>query len=131
MSFWDQASRALAETGKLFLEVNRLTGVLQQIEARITDFRDETRKRLLDVEARIDQRSNAVEQRLEQRVTEVERRNRDLESRMAELEGMTKAAMAEAWKNVLLHNSAEAAKVSGAQPLPQLPHIKPPQPPES
>ncbi len=71
------------------------------MEARITDFRDESRKRMADFEQRLDTKAIAVETRSDRKIDLLEQRIRELESRMAHLEGKATGALAEAYALVL------------------------------
>lgn len=101
MGFGDIAKEALTKALEVYEGLSKLAAVVSQIEARVTDFRDETRKRLTDYEHRLDNKANAIEARADRKSEDFEARLRELESRMAKLEGRTSAALAEAFKSIL------------------------------
>lgn len=101
MAFWDVAEAAMKKSLEVYKDLVKLQAVVEQIESRITDFRDEARKRIADFEHRIENRALVIEQRCDAKIADLEKRNRELESRMAQLEGKATAALAEAYTAVL------------------------------
>ncbi len=106
MAFGDVAKAALTKALEVYEGLSKLAAVVGQLEARLVDFRDETRKRLTDFEHRLDNKANAIEARLDRKTEDTEKRLRELESRMAQLEGKTTTALAEAYKVLLLQRSS-------------------------
>jgi chromosome segregation ATPase len=113
MAFGDAAKEALKKAFEVYEDLAKVKAVVSQIEARITDFRDETRKRLTDFEARIDNRATNIEERSDKKIDRLEERNRQLESRLATLEGDVRGALAEAYA-AWLRNRPDGAQPGGA-----------------
>ena len=118
MAFGDIAKTALDKAIEVYEGLAKLAATVGQIDSRLIDFRDETRKRQTDLEQRLENRANAVEARVDRKSDDVEAhinaqlhdmeaRLRELESRMAQLEGKASAALAEAYKAVLLKHLAD------------------------
>ena len=101
MAFGEVAKQALGKAMEVYEGLARLAAVVEQIEARVTDFRDESRKRMADFEQRLETRATAIETRTDRKVEALEQRLRGLESRMAQLEGKATGALAEAYAIVL------------------------------
>jgi TolA-binding protein len=101
MAFGDVAKQALTKAMEVYEGLTKLAAIVQQMEARITDFRDESRKRMADFEQRVDNKATAIEARADRKIDAIEQRLRDLESRMAQLEGKATGALAEAYALVL------------------------------
>lgn len=94
MAFGDVAREALKRALEVYEGLVKLSAVVEQIQARVTDLRDEMRKRQLDFEQR-------VEARFEGRLREIEARMRELESRMSKVEAKAEGALAEAYRAIL------------------------------
>jgi uncharacterized protein YukE len=101
MAFGEVAKQALAKAMEVYEGLAKLAATVDQIQSRITDFRDESRKRMTDFEQRIDNKASAIESRSDRKIEALEQRLRDLESRMATLEGKAAGALAEAYAVVL------------------------------
>jgi hypothetical protein len=113
MALGDVAKQALSKALEVYEGLTRLAAIVQQIEARITDFRDESRKRMADFEQRLDSKAASIETRSDRKLDALEERIRELESRMAKLEGKTTAALAEAYAVVLKKHLAPDALPKG------------------
>ena len=124
MAWGDTAKAALEKAVQVYEGLAKLAAVVDQIDRRLVDFRDETRKRLGDYEQRVDNRANAIEARVDRKLDDaearvdrklqsLEERFRAMETRIACLEGKTEGALAEAYKLLLAKQLADNAN---AQP---------------
>jgi chromosome segregation ATPase len=107
MAFGGVAKDALNMALETLEKLHKLSAVVEQIQDRITDFRDETRKRIGDFEARLDNRANAIEARVESRIDRLEARIVELEARVASVQGKTESVAYSAALNALAAASLE------------------------
>jgi ABC-type phosphate transport system auxiliary subunit len=127
MPWGDVAKAALEKAIEVYEGLAKLAATVGQIDSRLIDFRDETRKRQTDLEHRLENRSNSIEARvdrksddsearIDRKISDLDERLRKLESRMAQLEGKASAALAEAYKAVLLREFESHQKPAGTDP---------------
>jgi hypothetical protein len=117
VGFSDVAKAAFDKALEVYEGLSKLSAVVGQIDARLVDFRDETRKRLTDFEHRLENRANAIETRSDRKLDDAEKRIRELESRMAQLEGKAEGALAEAYKTLLVRAADGHALTKGQKAI--------------
>src|ERR1700754_877073 len=104
LGFGEIAQKALDKALEVYRGLEHLSATVNQIQERIVDFRDETRKRLDSFEQRLDSKANNIEARADRKIEELEarsarkleefeRRLRELETGHSKLEGKVDGAL--------------------------------------